>query len=86
MIAEDCHVSGEALLLVSLSLLHSRGKFGPSLGYAALMGEGKRAMAKPHDGSQSICSDVASVPSAHIPLVKAPRQWAETYPPSGRGL
>lgn len=28
-------------------------------------------MAKPHDGSQSFCSAVASVPFAHILLVKA---------------
>ena len=43
------------------------------MGYAVLIREGKM-MANPQDGSQSLCSDVASAPFAHIPLVQASRR------------
>lgn len=56
--------------LMSFLFLDSRWKIGPYLGYGFLMGEEKR-MAKPHDGAQSSWSAVASVPFAHILLVKA---------------
>lgn len=57
---------------MSSSVPDSRRKIGPYLGYVALMGDGKRAVARPRDDSQSFRSDVvASVCFAHSPFVKA---------------